>query len=375
MNKTLAAMAASAAILGSSFITATPSASAASPVPDYGICYATSIVHESRYKKVIQGEQETSKTEYRFRSRTALYGSKEIKSVEGYDFVDGGTTKVVGKVVAGHWVKSAGFHQIPDVIINIVWGKDGVPERYLGTGSVSLSAYGGPSVTVRYKAEKVETDKEFTDWGPWSDWTTDHPGDTSETRDVDSRQVGNGDGTPDQTVYYRPGGSTSTELGEANWTTDVPGQSWTLIDVRDRETKTSVECPPPAPQAKVVTLKVQVDKYATTTSKLRSKAVGYDNDGLLRKSEDRPHWGKSAWEIVTVTGTTETTESEWLSAINKATKKLPDVSSSSKWTASAATGKKSITVAWIISGDGQPTAWHYKHTKTNVAQRFFASNR
>ncbi len=369
MKKVIGALAA-AAIAGGALLISTPVTASAQ---EANTCYATSIIHESRYQKVIAGKQETTTTEYRFRSRVELYGSKEIKSVEGWDFVDGGTTKVNGQVVAGHWVKSPGFHQIPDVIINIVWGKNGVPEQYLGTGSVSLSSYGGPRETVKYKAEKVLTDEGFTDWGPWSDWSTDNPGGETDTRDVDSRKVGNGDGTPDRTVYYLPGGGSSSVLGEANWTTDVPDESWTFIDKRDRETKTPIDCPPPAAQK--VTLKVQVDKYSTATRKLRSKAVGYDNDGLLRKGEDKPHYGKSSWEIVTVTGTTETTKAEWLSKINQATRKMPNLTSTGKWSAKAAEGRKSITVAWVISGDGNPTAWYYKHTKTDVAQRFLASNR
>lgn len=115
---------------------------------------------------------EVSHTEYRFQSRVALFGSKEIKSVTGYDFVDGGTTNVDGHTVAGHWVVSAGVHQIPDVIINIVWGPGGVPAQYLGTGSVNLSTYGGPNKTVVYTAVKVATDAGYTDFGPWSDWST-----------------------------------------------------------------------------------------------------------------------------------------------------------------------------------------------------------
>ncbi len=373
MNKMIGAVAATAAILGGSLVIAAPAASAQSPAA----CYSTSVVHESRYQRVVKGERETFTTEYRFRSRTKLYGSKEIKSVEGYDFVEGGTTKVNGQTVAGHWVKSSGWHQIPDVIINIVWGKDGVPERYLGSGNVSLSSYGGPNVTVKYNAEKVMTDDGHTAWGPWSNWSTTDPGKSTDTLDVDDpRKTGNQDGTPDRTFYYLPGGGESKDLSAANWTTDIPGEKWTFIDERGREVKTPAECPPPPPPAaKKVTLKVQVDKYSTATSKLRSKAAAYDNDGLLRKGEDKPHYGKSTWEIVTVTGTTETTKAEWLSKINKATKKVPNLTSSSKWSVKAAKGRTSITTAWIISGDGKATAWYYKHTKTNIAQRFFASNR
>lgn len=132
-----------------------------------------------------------------------------------------------------------------------------------------------------------------------------------------------------------------------------------------------------APEATKVTLKVQVDKYSTKTKKLRSKAAGYDNDRKLKKGEDRPHYGKSVWEIVTVTGTTATTKAQWIAKINKATKKVPNLKGGKKWTAVAIkkAKAKSITVAWIIKGDGKPTAWHKGYTKTNVPQRHFASNR
>ncbi len=132
-----------------------------------------------------------------------------------------------------------------------------------------------------------------------------------------------------------------------------------------------------APEATKVTLKLQVDKYSTKTKKLRSKAAGYDNDGKLKKGEDKAHYGKSVWEIVTVTGTTETTKAEWIAKINKATKKVPNLKSGKKWTVKAlkAVKAKSATFAWIIKGDGQPTAWYKGNTRTKVPQRFFATNR
>ena len=132
-----------------------------------------------------------------------------------------------------------------------------------------------------------------------------------------------------------------------------------------------------APEATKVTLKLQVDKYSTKTKKLRSKAAGYDNDGKLKKGEDKAHYGKSVWEIVTVTGTTETTKAEWIAKINKATKKVPNLKGGKKWTVKAlkAVKAKSATFAWIIKGDGQATAWYKGNTRTKVPQRFFATNR
>ena len=120
-----------------------------------------------------------------------------------------------------------------------------------------------------------------------------------------------------------------------------------------------------------------MDTLSTSTAKLRSLAAGYDNDGLLKKGEDCRHYGHSRWEIVTVTGTSNTTKAQWIAKINAATKKAPDVKGSTHWSNSAlkARGAKSITTAWIVSGDGKPTAWYAGHTSTNTAQRFFANSR
>src|SRR5690606_33714669 len=108
---------------------------------------------------------------------------QEFKDVENYKFVDGGTTRVNGQTIGGHWVSApgTGFNHIPSVIINIVWGPGGVPDQYLGTGSVNLSTYGGPNVTVRYNAY-AEDFSGWSDWGPWSDWSTTDPGASSDTR-------------------------------------------------------------------------------------------------------------------------------------------------------------------------------------------------
>lgn len=121
-----------------------------------------------------------------------------------------------------------------------------------------------------------------------------------------------------------------------------------------------------------VTLKVQVDRYSTKTAKLRNRAAGYDNDGLLKKGEDRGHKGKVA-EIVTVVGTVKTSKAEWLAKINAATKKVPDLRSDRRWSSSAIrkAKAKTITVAWIISGDGKPDAW----PDGSVAQRHLGSDR
>ena len=191
------------------------------------------VTHEEfRYAESVAGSAAVTHTEYRFRTRTALYGSEEIKKILGWNFVDGSTTHVNGQTVAGHWVQAdpSTWYTIPAVIINIVWGPSGVPASYLGKGTVPLSSYGGPSVTVQYDAEKVQTDASYTDWGPWSDWSPQSPGATSNTMDVANQLVTDAPAVPASSVYYLPGGGTSATLSDVNWTTATLAAPWTLAD-------------------------------------------------------------------------------------------------------------------------------------------------
>jgi hypothetical protein len=177
--------------------------------------------NEYRFTRTNPGQKEIShqeykyeKTvnEYRFRTRTWIENKKEVKEVQGWNFVDGGTTRVNGQTVAGHWVQSSGWHQIPDVIINIVWGADGPPDNVLGTGRVSLSVYGGPNTTVNYNAHAVDYSG-WSDYGPWSDWSTTNPGGDTDKRDTDMR-------------------STVVKYNNGNWTTDVNPSGYTKVDER-----------------------------------------------------------------------------------------------------------------------------------------------
>lgn len=156
-------------------------------------------------------------TEYRFRTRAERPDNTvEHKYVLGYDFVSGGTTTVSGHTVAGHWVQSAGWHAIPDVIVNVVWGTGGVPTSLLGgseanpKGSVNVNVYGGPNRNVSYYASLVTIEGGYTDWGPWSDFTPNNPGGNTATRDIDIEVT---------TELYNNG----------NWTTDVNPQGWTKV--------------------------------------------------------------------------------------------------------------------------------------------------
>ena len=328
-------------------------------------CYDTSYIHESRYKRTIPGEQEVKHKEYRFRSRTWIENKREVKEIKGYDFVSGGTTRVNGQTVAGHWVTAdpGTYYVIPDVIINIVWGPGGPPASVLGAGSVSLSVYGGPNVTVRYKAYAVDFSG-WSDWGPWSDWTTTDPGDDTDTRDVETRTVTDSESTPAKTVYYLPGGDESDSLTDANWTTDTPSlEKWTLVDERDRATRIEVPCPP---ETKKVTRTFQVDTYSNPTSKLATKAQRYDNDNVLKFGEDRAHYGHSKWQIVKVTGATDWTAKQWRDAINKTTTKKGVGSVTSQSHIGTVKKGKKLTVAWeIVKGS-------WKDSKGGKPQVFFA---
>ncbi len=184
---------------------------------------------ERQFYRDVEGQKEVSHqeytysqsyTEYRFQSRVKRPDNTvERKFIKGYDFVSGGTTRVSGQNVAGHWVQSAGWHAIPDVIINIVWGSGGVPSQYLGgseshpKGNVGLSVYGGPNVNAPYYASLETITGGYTDWGPWSEWSTTNPGGNTDTRNVETQPV---------TLLYKDGA----------WTTDTPGAPWVKTDER-----------------------------------------------------------------------------------------------------------------------------------------------
>lgn len=204
-------------------------------------CYEQ--ITEYKYQREVPGVPEVK--EYRFRVRTELYGEKEIKEINGYDFGGNGTTRIDDTIIPGRWFASPGWHTIPDVVVNIVWGVGGIPDSVLGTGNVPLSAYGWQNYSgnnaydyttsapsVPYNAHKITTDEGFSDWSAWSEWSTVEPGLASNLLERE-QQTQAGTGTPAQTFYYLPGGGESTSLSSANWTTDeVDTQVWTQIKDR-----------------------------------------------------------------------------------------------------------------------------------------------
>ena len=378
-------------------------------------------VHETRWKKTVETEKteyrfkkwtrekkSNSHTEYRYRTRVWIEKYLEVKEVNGYDFVDGGTTKVNGQTVAGHWVKKDGWHRIPDVIINIVWGPNGPPDSVLGEGNVNLRVYGGPSVSVRYKAYKKDYSG-WSDWGPWSDWSKDSVSE-SDTRQVEKKTVEDEDRYTEwsfvkwtewssddsktdtetvkytdrekqvvkgesYTVYYRPDGEPTKDLTEKNWTETAPGGNWVFVDERDRVVKEAwveeiihpaVYEPCKEEPRKKVTKKFQVDTYSNPTAKLAKKAQGYDNDGKLKWGEDKPHYGHSKWQIVKIKGYDNWTKKQWMSAINKATTKKGVGSVNSTSHIKTVKKKQKLTVAWEIK------KYSWPDSKKRQPQVFFA---
>lgn len=124
----------------------------------------------------------------------------------------------------------------------------------------------------------------------------------------------------------------------------------------------------------LMTISFQVDRYYNGTSYLARRAAGYDNDGLLKWAEDRPHYGYSKWQFVTVTVPTTASKADIIKAINaKTSSAIGDVSTTAK-VSSLKTGRN-VTIAWKLqtSKGARPVAgglaWGSRH---NLSQQFFA---
>jgi len=240
---TVGVLALSAALVGAQLASADPAAA----TQNTDKCVVETIHHaeeshqERKYSQVIPGKEATSHPEYRYQTRTKVYGEIEHKYIKStYNFVDGGTTKVNGQTVSGHWVggNTNSWRAIPDSVINAVWGSGGIPSQYIGgsesnpKGSVNLTTYGGPNVNVSYYASVSQTDAGWTAWGPWSAWSTTNPGASNDTRNVESKQVSDNNAIPAKTIFYLPGGGQSDTNTDANWTKETPVAPWVKIEER-----------------------------------------------------------------------------------------------------------------------------------------------
>lgn len=259
LKKILAAL--TSLVLGTVVVATTATAANAVSTPP---CVVDEIHHpaveelshqEYRYKQVTPGEDEVSHTEYRFRTRTVTSSEKERKFIYStWSFVDGGTTTINGKTVSGHWQNLGGspfWHEIAESVINAYWTNGNIDDSLLGgseanpKGTVPLSVYGAPggAGSPQYYAFKESSPSGYTDWGPWSGWSTTDPGAETETKQVESKKVVDSASTPDVTVYYVKNGTPSDDLTDANWTDETlqeVGEPWTLVDERkvvDRQYK------------------------------------------------------------------------------------------------------------------------------------------
>lgn len=127
--------------------------------------------------------------------------------------------------------------------------------------------------------------------------------------------------------------------------------------------------PAPKPAVKYVTRTFQVDRYMPRTAAQARTVARLDDDGRLRYREDRPLWGASRWQFVTVKVPTTATKAQVVAAINKATAaKIGDVRTASE--VSSAKARGTYVIAWEL-GKGATTkaAWG---ANTKVPQTFFA---
>ncbi|WP_284253939.1 hypothetical protein [Pseudolysinimonas kribbensis] len=304
LKKILAGIAAVALGAGISVAAAATAAHATEPTQCVvGTTHVDEVSHqEYRYDQVVPAKAETFHTEYRFHTRVHRPDNTvERKFVKGYDFVDGGTVTFRdqnnhSQTVSGHWVKSDGWHQIPDSVINAYWGAGGITQSLLGgsedhpKGMVPLSVYGGPNVSVSYYASEETITGGYTDYGPWSDWSTTNPGASTDTMEVQSEQVSNHDGTTEYTLYYVHGHSPSTDVDAATWETAAPGAPWAqfderkVVDTAAHDTDKYADCVQPCSAFGTITTMANPDGTLPSTwntSDTRSKGSNTVTGGVL----------------------------------------------------------------------------------------------
>ncbi|MBO3184060.1 Cys-Gln thioester bond-forming surface protein [Dermatophilus congolensis] len=119
----------------------------------------------------------------------------------------------------------------------------------------------------------------------------------------------------------------------------------------------------------MVTRTFQVDRYMPQNAVQARGVAALDNDGVLKYREDKFMWGRSAWQIVTVTVPANASHADIMKAINaKTSAKIGDVNTASKLASSAA-GRTHV-IAWELGkGATAKNAWG---TAKKTVQKFFA---
>ncbi|MDO5696809.1 MAG: hypothetical protein Q4G51_02425 [Dermatophilus congolensis] len=126
--------------------------------------------------------------------------------------------------------------------------------------------------------------------------------------------------------------------------------------------------PSPASRPKTVSRTFQVDRYTPRTHAAARVVGRLDDDRRLTYREDKPLWGMSKWEIVTIQVPADATTAQVMQALNKATGKVGDVRTTSRL-GSIKRGQ-SVTMAWELGRGATASApWG---PRGKVAQTFFA---
>lgn len=371
------------------------------------VCYDITYVHEKRWSREVPGQDAVTHKEYRFSRENpgqekvtgTEYKYKRTVKTPKYKTIYEWEKWVKGtkekKGYHGRWIPDGNFDWMDYPDAGPTWddknGETG-PHRaswvvgdvkytsteykYVKTGKTKTEQDG-----FEYKTETTDFLREAPEGEGWvqvdsrpytikeyiapfteyktkdgvtkdqdkADWFTEDSFD-GWTQFGEPKLVTDSEAVPGYTEYYVAGGDHTRTLGESNWTTDTP-EGWTFVDERKREVKNEIPCVNPP---KRITKRFQVDTYSNPTTKLANKAASYDDDGRLKYGEDRPHYGHSRWQIVSVVGYDNWTKAQWITAVNKATTRAGVGNVTSTSHAGKVKKGQKLTVAWEIKKDSWP---------------------
>lgn len=152
--------------------------------------------------------------------------------------------------------------------------------------------------------------------------------------------------TPTQTETPRPTPSTPAPTQTPKPTPSAPAPTQTPAP---KPTPTPTPKPTLPGKAVTVTRTFQVDRYTPKTAAIAGVTARLDDDRLLHYREDRPLWGQSKWEFVTVKVPAKATTAQLVAAINAATGSVGDIRTTAQLDRiTAGTG---VTMAWELGPD------------------------
>lgn len=311
------------------------------------VCYDITYVHEKRWSKEVPGEKEVSHQEYKYERQVADYKTQ-------YHFRKYTQTKTRTKIQDSqykwHWSEWSAYGEWtpwqPETHTSWEDSKEPLGQpAYHGGGGQNDNYYRQWQARWDGQTKEIKVGSHTESSG----WVKSKPEGDGWTK-VDERTVVDSEAVPGYTIYYVSGGDHTRTLGESNWTTDTPA-GWTFVDERDREVKNEIPCVNPP---KRITKRFQVDTYSNPTTKLANIAASYDNDGRLKYGEDRPHYGHSRWQIVSVVGYDNWTKAQWITAVNKATTRAGVGNVTSTHHVGKVKKGQKLTVAWEIKKDSWP---------------------